>query len=130
MEKKATFEEELPQVLYDYYKEMFIEYYSVMVQQYYKSSLLDYLKKKNMTLDTFYETVGIEDNVKQELIWRYIAEQENIVAEGDDFNAYVEVEASDNGMTADQFLSVNGESNMKYFYLKDKAYKLVREQVK
>lgn len=123
----ATYSEELPKTLVEFYQKRFADYYDSMFSAYYGTSLEAYLEETGSNLDEFYEQVGVETIVKNELVWKSIAEQENIKAEGEAYDAYIQEQADNYGITSEEYLEQMTPDEAAYVYCLDQAMKLVND---
>lgn len=126
---KAQFAETLPESLVNFYQTRYVEYYDSMFTMYYGMTLEDYLAQIGQTMDDFYSQVGVEDTVKNELVWSYIAEKEGFAAEGEDYDAYLQEQADNYGIEVDEYLEQMTEDEAKFVYCIDKAQKFVMDNL-
>lgn len=121
----AQFADELPESLVAFYQNRYYEYYDSMFSTYYGMTLEQYMESAGMTLDDFYANAGVETTVKNELVWKCIADQEGIVAEGEEYESYLSEQAEKYGIDVETYLEQMTEDEAMYLYTIAKAQEVV-----
>lgn len=128
----ASFDNGYPESLKNFYRQTYVNYYNSVLQSTYNMTLDDYLEKTSRDLDTFLaEELGedIEQAMKEDLIITAVAEQEGIRAEGEEYDAFLEEQASMYSMDKDALIQNYGEEAFRYAYISRQVYQLIYDSV-
>lgn len=128
----AEFTGEYPETMKEYYKQMYISYYDSMMQSYMGYTLEAYVESVGTDVDTFIEEECAEDMeaaMQGDLLLGAIAELENLKAEGEEYEEYVETQAAAYGMEKDEFLSTYTEEEVQFVYKTNLAYEMVYDSL-
>lgn len=126
---KAEFTGKYPESLrkyyYDQYESMLYSYYG---EETVTSVLADYDNDMTKMIDAIFGET-IENYMKADLLMEVVAHKEGITADGDEYQAYIDEQAKNTGLSADELLSTYGETNIAFGYITDAAYKLMYDSV-
>lgn len=128
----AAFDNGYPESLQEFYRQTYINYYNSALQSAYGITLDQFLESANEDLDTFLsEELGedIDQAIREDLILGAVAELEGIKAEGDDYNSFMEEQASLYSMDKEQLFETYGEETFEFAFISGQAYQLIYDSV-
>lgn len=121
--------DKLPQTQVATYTEKFRELYTQQATQYGFDTLDAYIEAVGQTKEGFEKILkeSAENQVKNEIVIKAIADVENIKVEDSEYNDAVKNYASTYSTTEEDFISANGEDFIKSIILQEKVGKFLTE---
>lgn len=112
-------------------QDAYVESFEAQLQSSYGADLTSYLEACSMSEEEWKEQVKeqVDDSLKQKMIIKAIAEKENLVPEGEEYEKEAQTIAEQNSASVEELESQYGKSEVEYVIIYQRVQKFIADNV-